>query len=134
GEGTELYVQPATGEVAMMTTRSSRGWAWVSTIPHWMYFTALRTNQPLWYRLLVWTSIAACALAVLGLVLGVTQIRKPQPFTVKKAIPYSGPMRSHYVSRLVFGMFTSTVAFRRLLSMEWWSWNNAKGLEPARIV
>jgi len=45
GEGTELYVQPATGEVAMMTTRSSRGWAWVSTIPHWMYFTALRTNQ-----------------------------------------------------------------------------------------
>ena len=48
----------ASGEVAMMTTRSSRGWAWVSTIPHWLYFTALRTNQPLWYRLLVWTSIA----------------------------------------------------------------------------
>ena len=56
-EGTELYVQPRSGEVAMMTTRSSRGWAWVSTIPHWLYFTALRTNQPLWYRLLVWTSV-----------------------------------------------------------------------------
>ena len=71
GAGTELYIQPARGEVGMMTTRSSRGWAWVSTIPHWMYFTALRTNQPLWYRLVVWTSALACVLSVSGLVLTV---------------------------------------------------------------
>ena len=134
GEGTELYVQPLTGEVAMMTTRSSRGWAWVSTIPHWMYFTALRTNQPLWYRLLVWTSIAACALAVLGLVLGVTQIRKPRPFKLTKAIPYSGPMRWHYISGVVFGVFTLTFAFSGVLSMEPWGWTNAQGLELPRNV
>jgi hypothetical protein len=134
GEGTELYVQPATGEVAMMTTRSGRGWAWVSTIPHWMYFTALRTNQPLWYRLLVWTSIAACVLSVLGLVLGVTQLRRPKPFTVKKAIPYSGPMRWHYISGVVFGVFTLTFAFSGLLSMEPWGWTNAEGLELPRNV
>ncbi len=146
GDGTELYVQPRSGEVAMMTTRSSRGWAWVSTIPHWLYFTALRTNQPLWYRLLVWTSAFACVLAVLGLVLGVTQIRKPRPFDspsglaqgkpfrLSARIPYSGSMRWHYISGVVFGVFTLTFAFSGLLSMEPWGWTNAEGLELPRNV
>ena len=156
GAGTELYVQPLSGEVAMMTTRSSRGWAWVSTIPHWLYFTALRTNQPFWYQLLVWTSIAACVLAVLGLVLGVTQlrlrqgyggqVRKPRPldsrsalardkpFSLRARIPYSGAMRWHYISGVVFGVFTLTFAFSGLLSMEPWAWTNAEGLELPRDV
>ena len=146
GAGTELYVQPGSGEVAMMTTRSSRGWAWVSTIPHWLYFTALRANQPLWYQLVVWTSIAACVLAVLGLVLGVTQLRKPRPFdspsglardkafSLRARIPYSGAMRWHYVSGVVFGVFTLTFAFSGLLSMEPWDWTNARGLELPRDV
>ena len=30
----------------MMTTRRSRALAWIGTIPHWLYFTALRANQP----------------------------------------------------------------------------------------
>ena len=126
--GTELYVQPETGEVAMMTTRSSRGWAWVSTIPHWMYFTALRTNQPLWYRLVVWTSALACVLTALGLILGVTQ------FLPRRSIPYSGSMRWHYVSGVVFGFFTLTFAFSGLVSMEPWAWTNARGLELPRNV
>src|SRR5687767_8619820 len=130
--GTEVYVQPSTGDVAMLTTRSSRGWAWVSTIPHWMYFTALRTNQPLWYRLVVWTSALACVLAVLGLVLGVTQLRLRQSKTVSAAIPYSGPMRWHYVSGALFGVFTLTFAFSGLVSMEPWAWTNAPGLELPR--
>ena len=99
--GTELYVQPKTGEVAMLTTRSSRGWAWVSTIPHWMYFTALRTNQPLWYRLVVWTSALACVLSVLGLLLGVTQWRRTRPFRLAAALPYAGAMRWHSRRRVV---------------------------------
>ncbi len=149
--GTEVYIQPQTGEVAMMTTRSGRGWAWVSTIPHWMYFTALRTNQPLWYRLVVWTSALACVLAVLGLILGVTQLRpgavrlkagaavgnsKAQATTnrLSAAIPYSGAMRWHYVSGAVFGVFTLTFAFSGLVSMEPWAWTNAPGLELPRDV
>lgn len=133
GAGTELYIQPARGEVGMMTTRSSRGWAWVSTIPHWMYFTALRTNQPLWYRLVVWTSALACVLSVSGLVLTVTQRRRKAP-SLSAAIPYSGSMRWHYVSGAVFGVFTLTFAFSGLVSMEPWAWTNAPGLELPRHV
>ena len=129
--GTELYVSPVTGEVGMMTTRSSRGWAWVSTIPHWLYFTALRTSQPLWYRLVVWTSALACVLSVLGLVLSVTQWRKGAS-GLSAAIPYSGSMRWHYVSGAVFGVFTLTFAFSGLVSMEPWAWTNAPGLELPR--
>jgi hypothetical protein len=142
--GTELYVQPQSAEVAMMTTRSARGWAWVSTIPHWMYFTALRTNQPLWYRFVVWTSALACVLSVLGLVLGVTQFRWPRlrrtaaataaSSGLSAAIPYSGSMRWHYVSGVVFGIFTLTFAFSGLVSMEPWAWTNAPGLELPRTV
>ena len=79
-EGTELYVSPQTGEVTMLTTRRSRALAWIGTIPHWLYFAALRANQPLWYRIVVWTSALACVLAVLGLILGVTQFRRAKPF------------------------------------------------------
>ncbi len=68
--GTELYVSPATGEVTMVTTRRGRALAWVSTIPHFFYFAALRENQPVWYQFVVWSSGLVCALAVLGLVLG----------------------------------------------------------------
>ena len=46
GLGTEVYVQPKTAEIAMLTTRRSRALAWLSTIPHWLYFTSLRANQP----------------------------------------------------------------------------------------
>ena len=132
--GTELYVAEATGEIAMLTTRRNRALAWISTIPHWFYFTAMRDNQPLWLGFVVWTSAAACVLAVLGLILSVTQLRRSRPFTLKKAIPYSGPMRWHYVTGAVFGLFTLTWAFSGLVSMEPWGWTEAPGVEVEREV
>jgi hypothetical protein len=132
--GTEAYVQESSGEIAMLTTRRSRGLAWVSTIPHWFYFTALRDNQPLWLRFVVWTSSAAVVLSVLGLILSVTQLRKVRPFSLPKAIPYSGPMRWHYITGAVFGVFTLTWTFSGLVSMEPWAWTEAPGIEVRRDV
>lgn len=120
--GTELYVSERTGEVAMMTTRRSRALAWAGTIPHWFYFSALRTNQPLWYRVVVWTSALACILAVIGLALALTRSWKS----------YVGLLRWHYVTGALFGVFTLTFAFSGLLSMEPFAWTNAQGLEIPR--
>jgi hypothetical protein len=131
-EGTELYVQPATGEVSLLTTRRGRGLAWIGTIPHWLYFTALRVNQQMWYRVVVWTSALACVLGVLGLMLAVTQFRRTRPFQVSASIPYAGWMRWHYVTGAIFGVFTITWAFSGLLSMEPFAWTNATGLEIDR--
>ena len=132
GAGTELYVQPQSADVAMLTTRQSRMLAWMSTIPHWMYFTALRGNQPLWYRIVVWSAALVCVLAVLGLALGVVQYRRRKPLAA--AIPYAGAMRWHYVTGAVFGIFTLTWAFSGLLSMEPFAWTQAEGLEIEREV
>jgi hypothetical protein len=133
-DATELYVASQTGEVALLTTRKSRALAWIGTIPHWLYFTALRTNQPVWYRIVVWTSALACAIAVLGLILAVTQFKRRTPFRLATAIPYSGWMRWHYVTGALFGIFTLTWAFSGLLSMEPFAWTNAEGLEVRRDV
>jgi len=129
GRGTEVYVSTETAEVALATTARSRAFAWIATIPHWFYFTALRANQPLWYRTVVWAAELGCLLAALGLVLGVVQFRKSTPFSFAKSIRYTGLMRWHYVLGLFFGVFTLTWVFSGLLSMEPFQWTNARGLE-----
>lgn len=111
---TELYVSAVTGEVAQATTRADRAAAWISTIPHWLYFSALRLNQPLWYRIVVWLAALACVLTVLGLLLAVTQYRRP--------LPYRRGMRWHYVTGAVFGVFGLTWAFSGWVSMEPMAW------------
>jgi hypothetical protein len=132
--GTELYVSPATADVVQMTTRRGRMLAWISTIPHWFYFTALRNNQPVWYRLVVWTSALVCAVAVLGLILAFTQFRRSRPFRLSSSIPYRGSMRWHYVTGALFGLTTLTFAFSGLLSMEPFAWTNAPDLRIPRDV
>ncbi len=126
--GTEAYVSPMRAEVTVYTTRQSRMLAWLGTIPHWFYFAGLRANQPLWYDIVVWTSGIGCILALLGLVMSVTQFRKVRPFNLRRAIPYHGMMRWHYILGTVFGIFILTWAFSGLLSMEPFAWTNARGL------
>lgn len=128
GQGSELYVSPVTGDAVMLTTSRTRAYAWASTIPHWLYFTALRDNQPLWYSVVVWTSGIVAVIALLGLVLGVTQYRRGRA-SLRAAIPYAGLMRWHYVTGVLFGVFTVTWAFSGLLSMEPFAWTNARGVE-----
>lgn len=128
--GTQLYVSERNAEVTVLTTRSSRALAWVGVIPHFMYFAPLRLNQPLWRAIVLWTSGLGIALALLGIVLGIVQLRITRPFSVKRIgswLPYSGWMRWHYVSGLVFGVFTLTFVFSGWISMEPFGWATKAG-------
>jgi uncharacterized iron-regulated membrane protein len=129
GAGTAVYVSPYLGEVRLVTTTKARTLAWIATIPHWFYITPLRTNQPLWYWIVVATSALGCLLALLGLVLGVTQFHKSKPFRWSNAVRYQGWMRWHYISGVFFGIFALTWVFSGLLSMEPFDWANADGLD-----
>jgi hypothetical protein len=93
-----------------------------------LYFEVLRDNQLVWYRIVVWTSGIVTVVAVLGLLLGFTQYRRKRA-TLSAAIPYAGWMRWHYITGVVFGVFTVTWAFSGLLSMEPFEWTNAEGIE-----
>jgi hypothetical protein len=128
GLGTEVYVSPDKAIVSVYTTSRSRMLAWFGTIPHWLYFTSLRMNQPLWYDIIVWSSGIGCVMAALGLCLGVTQWRRLKPFSLKRAIPYQGLMRWHYILGVVFGVFTLTWVFSGLLSMEPFAWTTARSV------
>jgi len=121
---TELYLSPETAEVVQITTRASRVLAWVSTIPHFLYFAPLRLKNELWVKAMTWIPGLACVLAVLGIVLGIVQFRRSRPH-----IRYSGWMRWHYMTGLVFGVLTLTWAFSGLLSMEPWAWTERDQIE-----
>jgi PepSY-associated TM region len=129
GAGTEVYVSPDAAEVRLVTTRRSRGLAWIATIPHWFYITPLRVNQPAWYWTVVVASGMGCVLALLGLVVGVWQLNPTKPFRWSEAIRSRGWLRWHHILGLVFGVFTLTWVFSGLLSMEPFAWTNAEGLQ-----
>ncbi|MDX1562839.1 MAG: PepSY domain-containing protein [Gammaproteobacteria bacterium] len=134
GRGTRVYVSRSSGEVELMTTRGTRLLAWAGAIPHWFYFTPLRTQQPLWYWTVVWVSVAGVALALLGLVLAFTQFRRTRPFKLANAVRYRGWMRWHYYSGALFGIFAVTWAFSGLMSMEPFEWTARQGFELPRDV
>jgi uncharacterized iron-regulated membrane protein len=121
---THLYVSPQLAEVVQVTTRGSRALSWISTIPHFLYFLPLRLANSVWVKAMVWTSALACVLALLGIVLGIVQFRRSRPH-----IRYSGMMKWHYVTGLVFGVLTLTWAFSGLLSMEPWAWTERDAVD-----
>jgi hypothetical protein len=114
---TELYVSEPLSEVSVVTTRGTRALAWVSAIPHWLYFVELRRSNSVWRQSILWTSGVGSLLALLGLVLGIAQYRTQ----------YAGAMRWHYVAGVVFGVFTLTWVFSGWLSMQPWDWTTTDG-------
>ena len=119
-DGQQIYVSPNTAEVVQYTTTSSRFWAWLGAIPHWMYFTPLRKHQPQWFKFVVWTSLAGTIAALMGVVIGVWMLSPKKRYRHAgdpTSIPYKGWKRWHTITGLVFGLVTATWAFSGLLSM-----------------
>ena len=134
--GTQLYVSPESGEVTLLTTRASRALAWVSAIPHWLYFTPLRVRQNLWTNTILWTAGLGCVLAILGITLGIIQFKFSRPFRlsrIRSYIPYAGWMRWHHITGLAFGVLALTWVFSGLLSMEPFGWASGEGLSTGEL-
>ena len=64
---TTLYVSSASGQILLRTTARQRFWSWLGAIPHWLYFTALRTDGLLWTQIVTWAQIAHVFLTIVGL-------------------------------------------------------------------
>jgi hypothetical protein len=113
-DGEQVYVAESTGEVVQFTTRSSRFFAHLGPIPHWLYYTPLRKNGPLWSKVVIWSSGIATIAALMGLIAGLMMYSPSR----RVSIPYSGPKRLHHILGLFFGVVASTWAFSGMLSME----------------
>ena len=107
--GEQVYIGES-GEVLMHTTTMSRLQAYVSAVPHWLYFTPLRKHQPIWIRFATYTAMVGTAGAIIGVTLGLwlySPTKKKYRFAgAPSSIPYRGQKRWHTIFGLIFGLAT----------------------------
>jgi hypothetical protein len=120
--GTELYVSGLTGQVVQDTSSRERFWNWLGAVPHWLYFKALRANQPLWYNLVVYSSVLGIFLTVTGIYVGLVMYGRG-----KRWSPFRGIALWHHWTGLVFGLLTLTWVASGLFSMNPWGWFESQG-------
>jgi len=119
-DGQQVYVNGNTAEVAQYTTSASRFWAYLGAIPHWMYFTPLRTQQRTWFNFVVYSSLIGTIGAILGVVIAVWMYSPRKRYRhagASTSIPYRGWKRWHTIVGLFFGVITVTWTFSGMLSM-----------------
>jgi len=131
-KGTHIYVSGTTGEVVLWTTATQRFWNWFGAIPHWLYFTQLRSNGPLWAQIVIWTSILGGFLTVIGLILGISQFKRGNNGRIS---PYRGWFYWHHLAGLLFGIVTLTWVVSGTLSMNPWGFlEGGGGNERIRVA
>ena len=119
--GEQVYISGATGEVVQYTTITSRFWAYLGAIPHWLYFTPLRKHAPQWSKFVIYASGMATVAALLGIVVGVWMYSPEKRYKhagMPTSIPYRGQKRWHTILGLIFGTGAVTWAFSGMLSMD----------------
>jgi len=115
---TVLYVSGKTGEVVRDATGAERVWNWVGAWIHWLYPFRGGPVDSIWSEIVIYTSIVATVLALLGMLVGVWRWRFSGRFSSGSHSPYREPwMRLHHLLGLVFGAVTVTFIFSGLMSM-----------------
>jgi hypothetical protein len=111
--GEDVYIGES-GDVLLHTTRASRLAAYVSAVPHWLYFTPLRKHQPFWIRFATYSAMIGTVGATLGLTIGIWMTARGRRYQFSGApsrIPYRGQKRLHTIFGLIFGAATITWTF-----------------------
>jgi hypothetical protein len=127
--GTQLYVSRNSGAIPLWTTSSERFWNWLGSVPHWLYFTQLRSNGPRWSRIVIWTSIAGGFLTTIGLYLGIMQFRRGSRLS-----PYRGWTWWHHLIGLTFGVLALTWVISGTISMNPWGFLEGGGGGERRLL
>ena len=111
--------------MVLRTTRRERIWGYLGPVIHWVYFTPLRRNGPLWSEVVIWSSLIGCVMCLSGLVWGLWRFSPASRFRLKRVpshSPYAGWMKWHHYAGLIFGVVTLTWTYSGLLSMGPFNW------------
>jgi len=114
---TELYISSYSGAVLQMTTFTERIGNWFGSVIHWFYPTVIREHVDAWSQTIIWTSILGIFLTVVGLYIGIKQLKRRRS---GRRSPYRGLALWHHYAGLIFGILTLTWLFSGLLSMNPW--------------
>jgi len=130
-----LYVASTTGEVVLDTDGRERFWNWLGSIPHWIYPTILRRDQPLWRQVILWTSGLAIGGSVSGMWIGILRARFRRRYKGGRITPYRGWQWWHHVIGLAGGTMLMTWIVSGWLSVDPNRWFSRAGLaDPARAA
>jgi uncharacterized iron-regulated membrane protein len=135
-DGRNYYVSMRTYEVVLDTARAERGWNWLGSFTHWLYFTELRQNFRLWRVMILWLAFAATLAAFSGFYLGIERLRILHPYSGGRFSPYREKWkRWHHVSGLVGGVFLLAWLFSGWLSLSPMGWaKSARPTEEERLA
>ena len=120
-DGRQVYVSTVTCQVEQDSTRRLRLNAYLSAIPHWLYFTPIRRHTQQWSHAVISTSGLGTVTAVLGLVIGIWSYSPSKRYRhahAPSSIPFAGMKRWHMILGLTFGVLTCTWVFSGILSMD----------------
>ncbi|MGH8380182.1 PepSY domain-containing protein [Pseudomonas sp.] len=119
-DGTLLYISGQTGEVVRDASALERGWNLAGAWLHWLYPLRGIGVDGWWSNLVIYLSLAATVMAVLGAVIGVLRWRIRTPYRSGSRSPYRGFARWHHIGGLLFGVLAITWIFSGLMSMNPW--------------
>ena len=114
-----IYVSSQTGAVVRDASGTERLWNWVGTRLHWLYPLRGNALQPIWSNTVIWLSLIATLMALLGMVLGGLRWRR-RPYRNGSHSPYRGWARWHHLTGLVAGGLLVCWIFSGLMSMNPW--------------
>lgn len=124
---TDVYVSSVTGEVVLATTRKQRFWNWLGSVPHWLYFTPLRANPPLWRQVNLWVSGPAILIAISGIWIGILRLRARRRYAHGTMSPYHGWKLWHHWAGILGGVFLLTWIVSGWLSVNPNQWLSGGG-------
>lgn len=114
----EVLFSSRTGEPVVATTAGSRLLYYLGPGLHYVSLYPIRNNDPLWRAIVNWSSGIGAAAALLGIVVGLWQLRWRALRSERRAIPYARRwMRWHHWSGLAFGLPAFTFVLSGLFSM-----------------
>jgi hypothetical protein len=131
GPATELYVSSTTGEVVLETTRHVRGWNYLGSVVHWIYFTGVRSHAAAWRALLWSLSFLALIGVAAGAIVGPSRLKIEGRRVVT---PFDGWQAWHHWLGLICMPFIFTWMFSGWLSMDDGLLFSSGKLAPAEIT
>jgi hypothetical protein len=108
--GTQIYISSGSGKVVLTTTQNHRLLNYFGSIPHWIYFKALRHHPIVWGELVWLLSLLATIGAAIGAIVGVVCL------WVGGA--YQGLRRWHHLFGLIFAPVIIAWIFSGFLSVD----------------
>jgi hypothetical protein len=119
-DGTLLYVSGRSGEVVRDATFTERTWNWLGAWLHWVYPLRGGVLDRWWSDAVIYLSVAATLMTLLGMVVGVLRWRFAAPYRSGARSPYKGLARWHHIGGLLFGGLALAWIFSGLMSMNPW--------------